>query len=84
MMRMDFTKAADFLTLAYQLDPGHRGTIKNLGYCYIWLGQPEQALSFLKKIPEARQELEAYTGWWGLQGRPDLAKKAAQMLKLLQ
>jgi len=38
----------------------------------------------LQEIPEARQELEAYTGWWRLQGRPELAEKAALMLKRLQ
>lgn len=84
MLRMDFTNAVDFLTDAYQMDPGHRGVIKNLGYCYVWIGQPNQALSLLKKIPEARQELEAYSGWWRLHGRLDLAEKAIQMVERLQ
>ncbi|MDI6696122.1 MAG: O-antigen ligase family protein [Anaerolineales bacterium] len=84
LMRMDFVKAADFLTIAYHIDPGHRGVVKNLGYCYVWLNQPDQALPLLQEIPEAQQELEAYTGWWRLQGRPELAEKAALMLKRLQ
>jgi lipopolysaccharide biosynthesis regulator YciM len=79
----DFTSAALYLEAALQADPNHRGIIKNLGYCYVWLGQPDQARILLQQIPEAHQEMRVYNWWWEAQGRSDLAVKAEEMSQLL-
>lgn len=79
LARQDFPSARDYLLEAYHQSPRHRGIIKSLGYCYVWLGDMENARLFLKNIPEAKIELDAYVGWWGTQGRGDLSGNAAVM-----
>jgi hypothetical protein len=83
LARGDFSAAVAELETAYRVDPGHRGVRKALGYSYVWLGQPEQAVPLLTGLPEAVGELETYAWWWGTQGRPDLADRAAWMAKRL-
>ena len=84
MLRGDFHSAAAYLETAVQEAPNHRGIIKSLGYCYVWLGNMEKAQLFLSKIPEARNELGVYVWWWGMQGRADLADRAALMYSRLE
>lgn len=81
--RLDFEAAAAHLDRAFAADPDHRGVIKALGYTDVWLGRYEAARPLLARIPEAAQELKVYAGWWGQQGRADLAEKAAMMARLL-
>ncbi len=76
ILREDFLSAASYLEQAIQETPDHRGVIKSLGYCYVWLGEMEKAAPFLARIPEAQEEMNVYAWWWGVQGRPDLAEKA--------
>lgn len=83
MTERDFAAALDYLVLAYKESPSNRGIIKNLGYCYAWLGNYEQSLIFLGNIPEAEQELEVYRWWWRSLGREDLSNKAQEMRALL-
>jgi hypothetical protein len=78
MLRQDFRSAVINLEIAYQGSPEHRGIIKNLGYCYVWLGDMDKASELLRMIPEAQTELDAYTWWWNTQGRQDLSKNATQ------
>ena len=78
MLRQDFESAAMSLETAYQAAPSHRGIIKNLGYCYVWLGEEEKAQAFLEQIPEAQSELNNYVWWWDDQGRADLSANASQ------
>ena len=73
MLRQDFTSAAVYLEKAHESSPSHRGIIKNLGYCYVWLGEMDKAKALLEQIPESQQELGVYSWWWGVQGRQDLA-----------
>jgi hypothetical protein len=80
MVRQDFETASVYLEKAHRELPGHRGIIKTLGYCYVWLGQMEKAGLLLAQIPEARHELGTYVWWWGTQHRADLAEKAAIMV----
>jgi lipopolysaccharide biosynthesis regulator YciM len=80
MLQEDFPSATAYLENARQEAPNHRGIIKSLGYCYAWAGDMEKAVLFLGKIPEAKDELESYIGWWAIQGRPDLAEKAHVIL----
>ncbi|MGD8753435.1 MAG: O-antigen ligase family protein [Anaerolineales bacterium] len=82
MLRRDFSNSVTQLDRAHELDPGHRGVRKALGYSYTWAGQPEEAIAMLAKIPEAKQEMSIYIRWWGKQGRPDLSAhaKAANLL----
>jgi O-antigen ligase len=80
----NFELAKSYLEPAYLVDPKHRGVGKVLGYCYVWLGEFDRAAQLLSMIPEARQELEAYTGWWERQGREDLSAHAEQMVGLLE
>jgi thioredoxin-like negative regulator of GroEL len=83
MLRQDFKTAAANLETAYQEAPAHRGIIKSLGYCYVWLGDMDQAQKLLDQIPEARHEMEVYSWWWDTQGRPDLSARASLMVSRL-
>jgi hypothetical protein len=64
--------------------PNHRGIVKSLGYCYVWLGDMEKSESFLVRITEAREELDLYVLWWGTQGRKYLAENASAMYSKLE
>ncbi|MCA9974262.1 MAG: O-antigen ligase family protein [Anaerolineales bacterium] len=79
MLERDYETAVSHLEIAHELDPGHRGITKNLGYCYVWLGEFDKARLLLANISETQQEMSAYEWWWQQQGRPDLAERAAQM-----
>jgi tetratricopeptide (TPR) repeat protein len=83
MLRGDFRSAAAYLEVAHQQAPRHRGIIKSLGYCYVWLGELEKAQTFLGEIPEAERELGNYAWWWRDRGRADLSANAALMLARL-
>ncbi len=80
MLRRDYDTASIYLKQAYELWPNHRGIIKSLGFCYVWLGEYDKAWFLLAQIPESRDELTVYTWWWGTQGRDDLSTKAEMML----
>jgi len=84
MLRRDFNSAAHYLELAYKQVPNHRGIIKTLGYCYVWSGEVNKAQLLLIKIPEARNELETYSWWWGVQRLPKLAEKATKASSKLE
>lgn len=84
MARQDFESASMYLEMAYQESPSHRGIIKNLGYCYVWLGKMDKAKALFEKIPEAQEELHVYVWWWGTQGRSDLSEKASMMVFRLE
>jgi tetratricopeptide (TPR) repeat protein len=80
MLRADFQPASIYLAKAYEHMPYNRGIIKSLGYCYVWLGDMDQAKRLLIKIPEAGDELNVYVWWWGTHGRDDLSMKATTMI----
>ena len=84
MLRQDFELASEYLETAHEVAPGHRGIVKSLGYCYVWLGDFEKASLFLSRIPEAQEELDVYIWWWGTQGRGDLSDNAALALQTLK
>ena len=84
MLRGDFTSAGTFLENAHAQAPNHRGIIKYLGYCYIWLGDDEKAFLLLDQIPEAKDELGVYIWWLDDRGRSDLSEKASQFLSSLE
>lgn len=83
MLSQDFDAASKYLGAAYKLVPDHRGIIKSLGYCYAWLGETNKSKALLSQIPEAQEELDVYTWWWGTQGRNDLSEKASVALGML-
>jgi lipopolysaccharide biosynthesis regulator YciM len=84
MLRQDFSSAVVYLNTAWEQAPQHRGIIKSLGFSYIWIGEPEIAVSFLKDVPETKKELDAYYFWWKEQGRDDLAGRAFAMRTALE
>ena len=84
ILRQDFETAAAKLETAYQEAPNHRGIIKSLGYCYVWLGDMDKAQTLLDRIPEARHEMKNYIWWWETQGRPDLSERASLMVSRLE
>ena len=84
MLRQDFKKAAANLEMAYQAAPNHRGIIKSLGYCYVWLGDTDRAQILLNQIPEAQHEMNNYIWWWETQDRPDLSENASKMVSQLK
>jgi hypothetical protein len=73
MLRQDFGSAVTNLENSYQELPRHRGIVKNLGYCYVWLGELEKGASLLESVAETEAEMNVYSWWWGVQGRQDLA-----------
>jgi tetratricopeptide (TPR) repeat protein len=77
MLRQDFYAASIYLKAAYDQIPRHRGVVKNLGFSYVWLGNPDKAKVLLQQIPEAQEELNAYAWWWGIQGRSDLSANSS-------
>lgn len=83
MLRQDFRTAAANLETAHKKAPNHRGIIKSLGYCYVWLGDMDMAQKLLDQIPEAQDEMKVYVWWWGTQDRPDLSERASRMVALL-
>jgi hypothetical protein len=83
MLRQDFKTAAANLETAYQESPNHRGIIKSLGYCYVWLGDMNKAQKLLDQIPEAPNEMKVYIWWWETQSRPDLSEMASLMVSRL-
>jgi tetratricopeptide (TPR) repeat protein len=83
MLRQDFKTAAVNLETAYRATPDHRGIIKSLGYCYVWLGEMDKAQKLLDRIPEAHKEMQVYTWWWEGQDRPDLSERASRMISHL-
>jgi hypothetical protein len=83
MLRQDFKTAAANLETAHQEAPNHRGIIKSLGYCYVWLGDMDKAQTLLDQIPEAQNEMKVYIWWWGTQGRPDLSERASLIISHL-
>lgn len=84
MLRRDFESASGFLERAEKQSSSHRGVIKSLGYCYVWLGNMDKGWQLLSQIPEAREELDVYTHWWKQQGRNDLSENAILALDGLQ
>jgi O-antigen ligase len=84
MLRRDFSNAVTHLNRAHELDAGHRGIRKALGYSYVWAGQLEEAMAMLAEIPEAKQEMSVYAWWWGTQDRPDLSTHAKTANLLLE
>jgi hypothetical protein len=83
LLRQDFKTAAANLETAYQEAPNHRGIIKSLGYCYVWLGELDRAQALLSRIPEAQNEMSVYIWWWGTQDRPDLSERASLIIPRL-
>ncbi|MEJ2706175.1 MAG: O-antigen ligase family protein [Anaerolineales bacterium] len=84
LLHQDFPAAVGHLERAYELDPGHRGIRKALGYSYAWDGKLDQSVSMLADIPEAESEMKVYIHWWQQQNREDLALKAQQVYTRLQ
>lgn len=84
MLRGDFESAAHYLEIAHEQSPGHRGILKSLGYCYVWLGEFEKSQQLLSEIPEANNELGVYVWWWDTHGRSDLSKNASDLRSQLK
>jgi lipopolysaccharide biosynthesis regulator YciM len=84
MLRGDFRSAAAYLEAARAVSPNHRGIMKSLGYCYVWLGDVERAQLLLRNIPDANHEIAVYIGWWQARGRQELADNAALYLNHLK
>jgi hypothetical protein len=83
MLRQDFEPASEYLETAHEVAPDHRGIVKSLGYCYVWLGDFEKATLFLSRIPEAQEELDVYIWWWNTQGQAGLSDNAALALQII-
>ena len=81
--RANFEEGCAYLQKAYSVNPVNRGIVKNLGYCYIWLGEIDTAAAYLGDIPEAGVEMEWYSWWWGTQERKDLSEYANRMMNKL-
>ena len=80
----DFEKAKTYLQSAHTQNPDHRGIQKLLGYTYTWTGEALKAKELLVNIPEAGEEMDAYSGWWGTQNQANWANLASQMANQLR
>ncbi len=80
----EFDAAQEELERAFQIDPGHRGIRKSLGYVYAWTGELARAASLLEGIGEARDEMEVYTWWWKDNQQPELADRASNLAQILK
>jgi len=83
LARQDFSSTLGYLLEAHRQSPHHRGIVKSLGYCYLWLGDMDNARLLLQNIPEAKSELDVYVWWWWTQGRDDLSENASVMSSVL-
>lgn len=83
MLRRDFVSAAGYLEIAHAQAPYHRGIVKLLAYCYIWLGDFDRAKGFLVQVPEAMEEIDVYVWWWRTQGRDNFSRNAAIALEAM-
>lgn len=84
MLRQEFDYACSHLESAHKEAPGHRGIVKSLGYCYVWLGEMEKAQVLLAQIQEAKRELKVYVWWWETQDRADLSQRASLMVSMFE
>jgi hypothetical protein len=84
MTERNFSSAVKHLTNAYRLELSHRGIIKNLGYSYAWLGEMNRASLYLRNIPEANSEMDAYVWWWDIHGRRDLSTNASNLASAMK
>jgi tetratricopeptide (TPR) repeat protein len=84
LQKQDFSSAINFLQQAYHVEPGHPGIRKTLGLGFAWLGRFDQAQALLKDVPEARDEMSAYSYYWQISGREDLSQNALSLLDLLE
>jgi hypothetical protein len=80
----DFEKAKVYLLSAHTQNLDHRGIQKLLGYTYTWTGNGLKAKELLINIPEAGEEMDAYTWWWGTQNQANLANLASRMADQLR
>ncbi len=83
MLRQNFDEAIVHLEVADGLGQSHRGIHKNLAYSYVWANRVDESMGLLNQIPEAVDEMEVYSWWWGTQGRNDLADRAYHLTEML-
>jgi O-antigen ligase len=79
----DFSTAIQHLEKAQQAGLNHIGIRKNLAYSYVWSGQIAKAVPLLVQIPEAREELGSYVGWWRNLVQKQLSERARQAVYAL-
>lgn len=84
LAKMNIDDAIPYLEQSWSSDPDSRATRKALGYAYAWDGDYKRAAELLSPLREAGGEMETYSWWWGTQGKPDLAKRAAVMAQRLR
>ncbi len=84
LARQDFDTAVKLLSEAQQLNPSHRGVRKALGFSALWGGEKAIAENILSSLPEAKNELGSYAGWWQQQDRSDLSTAALEMKQTLE
>lgn len=84
MVAREYETAVTHLEQARTHAANHRGILKSLGYSYVWLGQYQPAAPYLASLPEARNEMAIYAGWWRRQNRPELATQANEMVAILE
>ena len=80
----DFPAAVYHFETAYQAGLDHKGVLKNLAYSYVWSGHLATAMPLLVHIPEARSEMNAYTGWWRRLVQKELSERAQQTVLALE
>jgi len=78
LSRMDFEQALIYLNDAHNLDPTHRGIMKQLGYAQLWAGDIEQGVMYLQLFPESQDELATYSWWWETQDEDELSQLALE------
>jgi len=80
----EFSVARNYLEKAFQKEPEHTGIHKYLAYSYAWSGDESSAYQLFQNIPEARQELQIYSGWLETIGKTELADIAISLAGQLE
>ena len=84
--QQDFETAIIYLERAYSQEPGNQGTLKALGYAYLWTGQLDQSQELFRQVDFQSRlvgELRYWARWWETQNRQDLLINAAEMVQRL-
>jgi len=83
----DFETAVIYLERAYTREPHNQGTLKTLGYAYLWTGQLDAAEQLFRQVDfngNLADEMDYWYWWWGTQDQENLSSYAQDMAQRLR
>jgi len=85
--QQDFDTAVTYLERAYTREPHNLGTLKILGYAYLWTGQLDAAEQLFRQVDfngNFVNEMDYWQWWWRTQNRENLSSYAREMAQRLR